>query len=157
MPYYGIDWDESVDHIFFYCDLLPTDDVVRNPGYLKNYLYEPLEEYYQTYCETPGLKNSAFHWARAMFSPYVLTGTIDKADTKALSMLYGLTRDYLRAWIKVWKNAVPRDPESPYLRLVHEKQEQISALLHTNDPGGPPLCKVLGKETAETILDIVLP
>jgi ferredoxin len=157
IPYYGFDWDESADHIFFYCDLLPTDDVARNPDYLRSYLYEPLEEYYQTYCHLPGLKNSPYHWARAMYSPYVLTGIIDKADKKALGMLYSLTRDYLRAWITVWKNAVPHDPGSSYMRLVHEKQKQIHTLLHTNDPGGPPLYKLVGRETAETFLDIVLP
>jgi len=41
IPYYGIDWDESEEYIFFYCDLLPTDDPVRNSDYLQNYLYTP--------------------------------------------------------------------------------------------------------------------
>lgn len=157
IPYYGIDWDESKDHIFFYCDLLPTDDPVRNSDYLQNYLYTPLEEYYQTYRSLPGLQNNVYHWARAMFSPYVLTGIIDKSNPKALDMLYRCTADYLRAWIELWKSAAPRDPDSDYMKLIHARKKQISRILHTNDPGGPPLVKLLGTESAQRALEIVLP
>ena len=157
IPYYGIDWDESDQHIFFYCDLLPTDDPVRNADYLQNYLYTPLEEHYQTYCNMPGLKNNVYHWARAIFSPYVLTGTIDKSNHKAMDMLYNCTADYMRAWIKLWKSATPLDTNSDYMKLVQARRKKISQILHTNDPGGPPMEKVFGKETSQLALDIVLP
>jgi hypothetical protein len=157
IPYYGIDWDESDQHIFFYCDLLPTDDPLRNADYLQNYLYTPLEEHYQTYYNMPGLKNNVYHWARAMFSPYVLTGTIDKSNHKAMDMLYNCTADYLRAWIKLWKSATPLDPNSDYMKLVQARRKKISQILHANDPAGPPMVKLFGKETTQLALEIVLP
>lgn len=157
IPYYGIDWDESDDHIFFYCDLLPTDDPVRNADYLQNYLYNPLEEHYQTYCNMPGLKNNAYYWARAIFSPYVLTGTIDKSNIKAMDMIYNCTADYLRAWIDLWKSANPLDPNSDYMKLVQARRKKISQILHANDPGGPPMVKLFGKKTAQLALEIALP
>jgi Fe-S-cluster-containing hydrogenase component 2 len=157
IPYYGIDWDESEDHIFFYCDFLPTDDPVRNTDYLQTYLYAPLEEHYQTYCTMPGLKNNIYHWARAIFSPYVLTGTIDKSNNKAIDMLYNCTADYLQSWIKLWKSAAPQDPNSDYMKRVQTRRRNISQILHDNDPGGPPVVKLIGRESAHIALEIALP
>jgi len=157
IPCFSIDWDESADHIFFYCDLLPTDDPVRNPEYLQRYLYEPLEDLYQRYCNMPGLKSNAYHWARAFFSPYVLTGTIDKSNSRALGQLYSCAADYLRAWIGLWKSAAPREPDSEQMRLVQARRHQIGRIIHAYDPGGPPMVKLVGRETADIIMDIVLP
>ena len=157
IPYYGIDWDESEEHIFFYCDLLPTDDPLRNADYLQNYLYTPLEEHYLTYRNMPGLKNNVYHWAWAMFSPYVLTGTIDKSNHKAIDMLYNCTADYLRSWIELWKSATSLDPNSDYMKLVQARRGKISQILHANDPGGPPMVKLIGKESAQIALEIALP
>jgi NAD-dependent dihydropyrimidine dehydrogenase PreA subunit len=49
MPYYVMDWDESDEHIFFICDLMPGDDVGRNQEQLQKYYYEPLEDCYHEY------------------------------------------------------------------------------------------------------------
>lgn len=157
IPYYGIDWDESEDHIFFYCDFLPADDPVRNADYLQKYLYDPLEEHYQTYSAMPGLKNNIYHWARAIFSPYVLTGTVDKSNNKAIDMLYNCTADYLQSWINLWKSATPRNPDSDYMKLVQARRRNISQILHDNDPGGPPVVKLIGRESAHIALEIALP
>lgn len=157
LPYYVIDWDESEDHIFFICDLLPGDDPGRNQRYLTEYLYEPLEELYMNYCMIPGLKNSVFHWVRAVHSPYLITGTIEKSSRENVDLLFNCAVDYLKAWLELWKKATPQDAGSANMQLVHERRKNIRALYKENDPGVGSLNKFLGDKLAAISLAIIEP
>ncbi len=157
LPYFVVDWDESEEHIFFIADLLPSDDPGRNLHYLENYLYQPLEELYQNYCDIPGLKNSVFHWVRAIHSPYIITGTVKKQPRKNMDMLLSCAKDYLTAWKELWKKAQPCDPHSDYMKLVHERRANIRKFYRENDPGAGPLTKFLGPEQAQRLLAVIEP
>jgi len=157
IPYYVMDWDESEGHIFFIADLMPSDDPGRNSDYLNTYLFEPLENLYQTYCEIPGLKNSVFHWVRAIHSPYIITGTIDKSSQKNVEQIYNCAMDYLKTWIELYRKATPKDPHSPYMKLIHERRKAIREYYRQNDPGAGPLKKFLGKEKAEKAIAVIEP
>jgi NAD-dependent dihydropyrimidine dehydrogenase PreA subunit len=157
LPMFIMDWDESEEHIFFICDLTPSDDPGRNIPYLTNYLYNPLEDLYQKYSTIPGLKNSVFHWVRATSSPYIISGTIRKKFQKSVDMILDCARDYLSAWLALSKTASPQDPDSDYMKRVHERRKTVRTLLQENDPGMGPLNKFLGKEKAHRIMSIVEP
>ena len=157
IPYFIMDWDESEEHIFFICDLMPSDDPGRNNAYLNKYLYEPLEETYMNYLMSiPGLKPSVFHWVRAIHSPYIITGSIEKTKDN-IEMLANCARDYLKIWIELWKKAEPQDVNSPYMKLVHERRKNIRELYRENDPGAGSLNKYLGAELGATAISIIEP
>lgn len=157
LPYFVMDWDESEEHIFFICDLMPSDDPGRNLRYLTEYLYEPLEDLYMNYSMIPGLKPSVFHWVRAIHSPYIITGTVEKEPRSNIDQLFSCATDYLKAWITLWQKAQPRDPASPEMRLIHERRKNIRALYKENDPGVGSLNKFLGDELAAISLSIIEP
>ncbi len=157
IPYFVMDWDESEEHIFFICDLMPSDDPGRNNDYLNKYLYEPLEELYMNYTMSiPGLKNSVFYWVRSIHSPYIITGSVEKTKEN-IEMLANCACDYLKAWIEIWKKAEPQDPNSPQMKLVQERRKNIRALYKENDPGAGSLNKYLGKEMGATAISIIEP
>jgi len=156
IPYYVMDWDESDEHIFFICDLMPSDDVGRNMKHLQNYFYDPLEDYYQTYSAVPGMKPSVFHWVRAIHSPYMITGTIDKTKDN-LNTIFQCAVDYFNVWLNLYKNAKPQDPGSDYMKLIHERRRKIRELYKENDPGVGSLNKFLGDRMAEVSLSIIEP
>jgi NAD-dependent dihydropyrimidine dehydrogenase PreA subunit len=157
IPMYIMDWDESEEHIFFICDLTPSDDPGRNIPYLTNYLYNPLEDLYQKYSTIPGLKNSVFHWVRATSSPYIISGTIRKKFQKSVDMIFNCARDYLSAWLALCNTASPQDPDSDYMKRVHARRKTVRTLLQENDPGMGPLNKFLGSEKARLVMSIVEP
>ncbi len=156
-PYYVMDWDESEDHIFFICDLLPCDDCGRNLDYLHRYLYEPLEEAYMNYSTMSGLRPSMFYWVRALHSPYLITGTIDKRTPGSVDMLKNCAIDYLKAWLSIYRDARPCDPESDYMKLIAQRRKNITALYSENDPGKGSLDKFLGEELGEVSISIIEP
>ncbi len=156
-PMFVMDWDESEDHIFFICDLVPTDDVGRNTDYLNKYLYEPLEDLFQEHATIPGLKPSVFHWVRATQSPYCITGTIDKSSKESVTRALKSTLDYLKVWIEIYKKATPMDPESDYMKLVNERKVNIRKTYHFFDPGGGAIEKFLGEKRARKALNVIMP
>jgi len=156
IPYYIIDWDESEGHIFFICDIMPSDDVGRNLEQLKKYFYEPLEDLYFTYSAIPGMKPSVFHWVRAIHSPYLITGTIEKTKEN-IDKLYQCAVDYFNVWLKLYKDARPLDSDSDYMNLVRERRRAIRQLYKENDPGVGTLNKFLGDHLAEISLSIIEP
>ena len=156
-PFYVMDWDESEDHIFFICDLMPGDDPGRNSDYLSHYLYNHLDDLYIKYCDIPGLKNSVFHWVRAIQSPYMITGTVEKNPKENIALLFHCAVDYLKAWINIYKEATPKDPQSEYMKLVHTRRKEIRDLYLTNDPGGGAINKFLGEEKAKKAMAIIIP
>ena len=156
-PYYVMDWDESDEHIFFICDLMPSDDVGRNMDHLQNYFYDPLEDFYHTYSAIPGMKPSVFHWVRAIHSPYMITGTIDKNTRKNVDLIYQCAVDYFNVWLKLYKNAKPQDPASDTMKLIRERRRKIRELYKENDPGVGSLNKFLGDRMAEVSLSIIEP
>ncbi len=157
MPYYIMDWDESEEHIFFICDLMPSDDAGRNNAYLQKYGFEPLEEMYEKYSAIPGLNPSAFHWVRAIHSPYIITGNIDKRSKENVQLIYDCAVEYLRAWLEIYRGAKPHDPNSMHMKLVKARRRNIRTLYGENDPGGAVIQKFLGAELAEVASTIIEP
>ena len=156
MPYYILDWDESDEHIFFICDLMPSSDAVYNSDQLQKYFYEPLEDLYNTYREVPGMKPSVFHWVRAIHSPYIITGTIEKTGNN-VDMIYQCAVDYFNAWLKIYNEARPQDPGSEYMKRVHQRRKNMRELYRENDPGVGTLNKFMGDEMADASLAIIEP
>ncbi len=156
IPYYVMDWDESEGHIFFICDLMPSDDVGRNLDHLQNYFYEQLDDFYFTYSALEGMKPSVFHWVRAIHSPYIITGTIEKTKDN-VDQLFQCAVDYFNVWLKLYKNARPQDPGSDYMKLIRERRRTIRELYKENDPGVGSLNKFLGDHMAEVSLSIIEP
>lgn len=156
IPYYVMDWDESDEHIFFICDLLPSDDVGRNMEHLQKYYYDQLEDLYQTYSGVPGMKPSVFHWVRAIHSPYIITGTVEKTGNN-VDMIYQCAVDYFNAWLKIYQDARPQDPASDAMKMIHERRKMMRALYKENDPGLGSLNKFLGDKMADVALSIIEP
>ena len=156
IPYFVMDWDESDEHVFFICDLMPSDDPGRNMRQLQNYLYDPLEDLYQACLTIPGMKPSVFHWVRAIHSPYLLTGTIEKAGDN-IDRLFQCAADYCNAWLAIYGNARPQKPGTGYMKLIHERRKTIRALYRENDPGVGSLNKFLGDTMAGVALSIMEP
>jgi ferredoxin len=156
IPYYIMDWDESDEHIFFICDLMPSDDVGRNLDHLQKYFYEPLEDPYYTYSAIAGMKPSVFHWVRAIHSPYIVTGTIEKTREN-VNAIFQCAVDYFNVWLKLYKNAQPQDPGSDKMKLIQERRRKIRELYKENDPGVGSLNKFLGDHMAEVSLSIIEP
>lgn len=156
IPYYVMDWDESEEHIFFICDLIPSDDVGRNLDHLQNYFYEQLDDYYFTYSVLEGMKQSVFHWVRAIHSPYIITGTIEKTRDN-VDQLFQCAVDYFNVWLKLYNNARPQDTGSDYMKLIQERRRKIREMYKENDPGVGSLNKFLGDHMAEVSLSIIEP
>lgn len=156
IPYYIMDWDESDEHIFFICDLMPGDDVGRNQEQLQKYYYEPLEDLYHEFATMPGMRPSVFHWVRSIHSPYIITGTVEKTP-ESVAGIFKCAVDYFNAWLNLYKAAQPRDPQSPEMRLINERRRQIRAVYKENDPGVGSLNKFLGDVLADTALSIIEP
>ena len=158
LPYYMMDWDESKDHIFFFCDVVPSDDIILNSGHLKESFYKPLEDIYLEYSfNINGLTKSPFHWVRAIHSPYTITGTIDKKDQKSLDLIFDCAEKYLRVWIKLWQNAAQLEPSSETLKRINQRRTIIRKLYHENDPGGGAIAKFLGEEKGNKVMAAMMP
>jgi NAD-dependent dihydropyrimidine dehydrogenase PreA subunit len=158
LPYYMMDWDESKDHIFFFCDVVPSDDIIVNNSHLDEYFYKPLEDLYLEYSfNINGLTKSPFHWVRAIHSPYTITGTIDKKDKKSLDLIFDCAEKYLQAWIKLWQNAEPLDPSSEIFKRITLRREVIGKLYHENDPGGGAIAKFLGEQKGNKVITAMIP
>jgi NAD-dependent dihydropyrimidine dehydrogenase PreA subunit len=156
IPYYIMDWDESDEHIFFICDLMPGDDPGRNLQQLQKYYYEPLEDLYQEFAAIQGMHPSVFHWVRALHSPYIITGTVDKTPENVAG-IFKCAVEYYKAWLNIYKAAQPRDPQSPEMRLINERRRQVRAVYKENDPGVGSLNKFLGDTMADIALSIIEP
>jgi len=158
LPYYVMDWDESEDHIFFFCDIAPSDDMIFNTKHLEKYFYEPLEDLYLEYSfNINGLTKSPFHWVRAIHSPYTITGTIDKKDKQSLDLIFDCAEKYLRAWISLWQKAEPLDPSSESFKRINQRRKIISKLYYDNDPGGGAISKFLGEQKGNKIMMAMMP
>jgi len=157
LPIFMFDWSEAEDSIFYICDFYPTDDPGRNQDYLARYLYEPLEELYQSYSSIPGLRPIPLHWVRALNSPYMISGHIDKEPRENIGRLFNCTLDYLRAWIGLWKKAVPCDMRSQQMQLVTERRRVLRDLYLENDPGIGSINKFIGEEKGARVLKLIIP
>ncbi|MEI6127331.1 MAG: 4Fe-4S binding protein [Pseudomonadota bacterium] len=157
LPIFMFDWSESADSVFFVCDFYPTDDPGRNQPYLEKYLYAPLEEIYERHSSIPGLKTCPLHWVRAINSPYMLFGTVEKQPRENIGRLLNCAVDYLNAWIGLWKEAVPLDADSSYMKLVHERRNVLRRLYLENDPGIGSVNKFIGEEKGKRILELIVP
>lgn len=157
VPIFMFDWSESSESVFFVCDFYPTDDPGRNQTYLNDYLYAPLDDIYQKHSSIPGLKPSPLHWVRAINSPYMIFGTVEKQPRDHIGRLFNCAVDYLNAWIDLWKNAVPRDKGSPSMKLVNERRAVLRRLYLENDPGIGSINKFIGEEKGKQILELIVP
>jgi len=157
IPYYIMDWDESEDHIFFICDLMPSDDLGRNLEHLQKYYYEQLEDMYEEFSSVPGMKPSVFHWVRAIHSPYLVTGTVEKSHPDHVRAIYRCAIEYMKIWLKMYHEAKPLDPQSDYMKYINERRLKMRALYTEYDPGVGSLNKFLGDDLAEIALSIIEP
>jgi NAD-dependent dihydropyrimidine dehydrogenase PreA subunit len=157
LPIFMFDWSESEDSIFFICDFYPTDDPGRNQDYLARYLYEPLEELYQSYSSIPGLQPIPLHWVRALNSPYMITGHVEKEPRENIGRLLNCTLDYLRAWLGLWKTAAACEPASPHMQLVAQRRRVLRDLYLENDPGIGSINKFIGEERGGRVLKLIIP
>ena len=157
LPIFMFDWSESDESIFYICDFYPTDDPGRNQKYLADYLYEPLDELYQSGSTIPGLRPIALHWVRALNSPYMITGHIEKEPRENIGRLFNITLGYLRAWLGLWKKAQPCNPASRHMQLVAERRAVLRDLYLENDPGIGSINKFIGEEKGERVLKLIIP
>ncbi len=157
LPIFMFDWSESSDSIFYICDFYPTEDPGRNQNYLARYLYEPLDELYQRSSTIPGLRPIPLHWVRSLNSPYMITGNIEKNPRENIGRLFNSTIDYLRAWIGLWKKAVPCDLQSRHMQLVTERRRVFRDLYLENDPGIGTINKFIGEEKGDRVLKLIIP
>ena len=158
LPYYMMDWDESEDHTFFFCDVVPSDDLILNSTHLEDYFYKPLEDLYLEYSfNINSLTKSPFHCVRTIHSPYTITGTIDKKDQKSLDLIFDCAEKYLRAWINLWQDAAPLDPSSEIYKRTNRRRKVITNLYHENDPGGGAIAKFLGEEKGHKVMTAMMP
>jgi hypothetical protein len=123
---------------------------------LQKYYYEPLEACYHEYAALPGMRPSLFHWVRAVHSPYIITGTVEKTPEN-VAAIFQCAVDYLNAWLTIYKQARPRDPQAPEMLLINERRRQIRAVYKENDPGIGSLNKFLGDTMADIALSIIEP
>jgi ferredoxin len=157
LPIFMFDWSESEDSIFYICDFYPTDDPGRNQKYLADYLYGPLDELYQSSSTIPGLRPIPLHWVRALNSPYMITGNIEKEPRENIGRLFNCTLGYLRAWLGLWKTAAPCDPNSRHMELVAQRRRVLRDLYLENDPGIGSINKFIGEEKGGRVLKLILP
>jgi len=158
LPYYMMDWDESEDHIFFFCDVVPSDDLILNSTHLENYFYKPLEDLYLEYSfNITGLTKSPFHWVRAIHSPYTITGTIDKNDLESLDLIFDCAQKYLQVWIDLWQKATPVDPSSEIFTRINHRRKVVTKLYSENDPGGGAIEKFLGDKKGHKVMVAMMP
>ena len=156
-PSFVMDWTEAEDAVFILCDLIPGDDPGRNKDYLTKYLYNHFDELYLKYKDIPGLEPISFHWVRAHQSPYMITGNVDKDPGRNVDMIHECVIRYFKAWIEIWREAKPLDPDSAYMKLVNERRKVIRDTYLENDPAAGILNKFLGDESAHTILKLIMP
>lgn len=157
LPIFMFDWSETADGIFFACDFFPTDDPGRNRDYLENYLYRPLEEIYQDCSTIPGLKPSPLHWVRAISSPYMITGSVEKTPRRNVGRLFSCATGYLSAWLGLWETARPRDIDSPAMQAILKRRRVLNRLYRENDPGIGSINKFIGEEKGHKVLEVILP
>ncbi len=157
IPTFCVDWTEGEEAIFFLCDFFPGDDPGRNMEYLEKYYYTPLDEVYQKYVGVHGLEANPFHWMRAIGSPYVLTGNIDKSRPGDMEMMFDCAIDYFKAWLKIWREATPKDPQSDDMKLVAERRKTARFLSCENDPAGGALDKFMDSEKAHAMMKLAMP
>lgn len=157
LPIFMFDWSESDESIFYICDFYPTDDPGRNKKYLADYLSNPLEELYQSSSTIPGLRPAPLSWVRAINSPYMITGNIEKEPRENIGRLFNSTLEYLRAWIRLWEKTTPCDPGSRHMQLVAERRAVMRDLYLENDPGIGSINKFIGEEKGERVLKLIIP
>ncbi|MBW1838715.1 MAG: 4Fe-4S binding protein [Deltaproteobacteria bacterium] len=156
-PSFVMDWVEAEDAIFFLCDFLPADDPGRNRDYLTKYLYTPLEDLYSKYSDIPGIEPINLYWVRALASPYIIVGNVEKTPRKNVDKIFDCALGYFRAWIEIWREAKPQDPDSEYMKLVNERKKMAREIYIENDPAAGILNKFLDEEKAHTIMKLVMP
>lgn len=156
-PSFVMDWVEAEDAIFFLCDFLPADDPGRNRDYLTKYLYTPLEDLYPKYSAIPGIEPINLYWVRALASPYIIVGNVEKTPRKNIDKIFNCAISYFNAWIEIWRDAKPQDPHSEYMKLVNERKKMARRIYIENDPAAGILNKFLNEEKAHTIMKLVMP
>ena len=153
LPTYTSDWDENPKTNHIITDLLPSADCGADIEYRKQYL-DPLEPYWKTYKDMPGLEPIQLAWFRALQSPYIITGRPPHMPEKLNQMALQCQIDYLKVFLDLWKNDKPRDKE--YMKPLIQRRNVARNMLRHNDPGEGPLTKMLGHNMAEKILAAVM-
>jgi hypothetical protein len=147
-PTLGTTWDESQKHVHMIADFKPMTDIVMNDWYQEKYL-DPFEPIYKQYTDLLDAPPEQLPWFRAQAGPYVIAGR-PKADPERATIKRAL--DCLVTYTKYWfeeilPNAEPvTDPT--YREQVKARKEKVREIFRRQDPGGPVMNAILGKELA---------
>jgi len=147
-PILATTWDESEKHVHMISDFIPLTDLVMHEDYLEKYLdpFEPIFKRYTDLLESPA---GDLSWFRALSSPYVIVGR-NKADPERATMKRAL--DCLCKYVTYWLDEIVAKAEPitdrEYQKQVKAKKERIREIYRRQDPGGPVMVALFGKELA---------
>jgi hypothetical protein len=143
---------QTVNHLSLIVDLIPLADCAQEKDYLEKYMV-PLEDVWKKYKDTEGMRMARYLWHRAMLSPLYCYGkfTYDAENIEEKSL--EITIDYLKLYTKFWSEAKKEDPF--YMESLNGRKRAVLKTMMANDPGGGPLKKSFGKQTAQKILDLL--
>jgi Ferredoxin-dependent bilin reductase len=147
-PILATTWDESEKHVHMIADFMPLTDLTMNENYLEKYL-DPIEPIFKKYTDLLEAPAGNMSWFRALSSPYVIIGR-NKADPERKIM--GRALKCLQAYVKYWMEEIVAKAEPitdpQYKEQVNAKKEKIRDLYRRQDPGGPVMTALFGKELA---------
>jgi hypothetical protein len=147
-PTLGTTWDESEKHVHMITDFVPLTDLVMNDWYQEKYL-DPFEPIYKQYTDLLDAPPEQLPWFRALSSPYVIAGR-PKADPDRAVMRRALEClvTYVRYWFEEIMTKAEPITDPAYKEQVKARKQKLKDIYRRNDPGGPVMNAILGKELA---------
>lgn len=141
-------WDESEKHVHLITDFMPLTDLVMNDWYQKKYL-DPFEPIYKRYTDLLDAPPEQLPWFRALSSPYLIAGR-PKADPgrKRQKQALGCVVAYVKYWLEEIMSKAEPVTDPVHKAQVKARKEKLIDVYRRNDPGGPVMYAILGKELA---------
>lgn len=147
-PVLSVTWDESEKHVHMIADFMPLTDLIMDEWYLEKYL-DPVEPTFKRYTDLLEAPAGNLSWFRAISSPYVIVGR-NKADDGRARIKRSLK--CVCAYVSYWFDEIVAKAEpvtdEQYRDRVIAKKEKIKNIYHRQDPGGPVMTALVGKELA---------
>ncbi|KPJ59392.1 MAG: hypothetical protein AMJ42_02020 [Deltaproteobacteria bacterium DG_8] len=150
LPLLLLEWSETGSAISILVDFLPMVDLVMREDYREKYL-DPMNQYWTKYKSLPGMEPNRFAWARQMFSPYYLSGSISKESEKNKEDCIEIINNYLELWISLWQKAEPiKDGNAK--EYIRERKTNIRKIFRANDEGAKTMAQMVGQEIIDLLL-----
>ena len=147
-PILATTWDESEKHVHMISDFIPLTDLIMHEDYLEQYL-DPFEPTFKKYTDLLEAPAGDLSWFRALSSPYVIIGR-NKADPERKTMKRAL--NCLSKYVTYWLDEIVAKAEPitdlAYKEQVKAKKEKVRDIYRRQDPGGPVMVALFGKEHA---------